>query len=127
MLILVGPIPENALEDGVDLLVQLVEIAGVGIIFVGAVLAFVRFVYRGVTKPQAAEMFVPIRLTLGRFLTLGLEFQLASDILRTAVGPSFEELGQLAVIATIRTVLNYFLSREIAEWEKYQEEHRKDR
>ncbi len=120
MLCLVGPIPADALEKGVDLLVQLVEIAGAVIIFVGAVLAFGHFVYRGVTQRQKSEMFVPIRLSLGRFLTLGLEFQLASDVLRTAIAPSFEELGQLAAVATIRTVLNYFLSREIAEWEGYQ-------
>ncbi|MFD2090864.1 DUF1622 domain-containing protein [Blastococcus deserti] len=58
---------------------------------------------------------MPVRLTLGRFLALGLEFQLASDVLRTAVAPSFEELGQLAAVAAIRTALNYFLSKEIAE------------
>ncbi len=43
----------------------------------------------------------------------GLEFQLAADILRTAVAPSFEEIGQLAAVAAIRTALNYFLERDI--------------
>ena len=47
------------------------------------------------------------------FLAVGLEFQLASDILRTAVAPSYEELGKLAVVAAIRTALNFFLAREI--------------
>ncbi len=55
-----------------------------------------------------------IRLSLGRFLALGLEFQLAGDVLRTAIAPSFTEIGQLASIAAIRTALNYFLAREIA-------------
>lgn len=58
---------------------------------------------------------MPIRLDLGRFLALGLEFQLASDILRTAIGPSFRQIGELAAIAAIRTALNYFLAREIRE------------
>jgi hypothetical protein len=49
--------------------------------------------------------FVPVRLTLGRFLALGLEFQPASDVLRTAVAPNFRELGQLAAVAAIRTAL----------------------
>src|SRR3712207_8976901 len=40
-----------------------------------------------------------IRLILGQFLALGLEFQLASDILGTAVSPTFEEIGKLAAIA----------------------------
>jgi hypothetical protein len=62
-------------------------------------------------RDRDAGAFVPVRLTLGRFLALGLEFQPASDVLRTAVAPSFRELGQLAAI---RTALNYFLAREQA-------------
>jgi len=44
---------------------------------------------------------------------LGLEFQLGSDILSTAVAPTIAEVKILAAIVVIRTVLNYFLSREI--------------
>ena len=55
------------------------------------------------------------RLTLARFLALALEFQLAADVLGTAVSPSWTEVGKLAAIAVIRTALNYFLSREIKE------------
>lgn len=55
------------------------------------------------------------RLTLARFLALALEFQLAADVLGTAVSPSWTGVGKLAAIAVIRTALNYFLSREIKE------------
>ncbi len=105
---------ETTLQQVVSLLVIFVEAAGALVIVVGAVWAFVGFV-RVLLTSRSAEMFIPVRLRLGRFLTLGLEFQLASDVLRTAVSPSFEELGKLAAVATIRTALNYFLSREIAE------------
>ena len=54
-----------------------------------------------------------IRLQLGRWLALALEFELGADILRTAIAPSWTEIGQLAAIATIRTLLNYFLQMEI--------------
>lgn len=54
-----------------------------------------------------------IRLRLGRWLALALELLLGADILRTAVAPSWSEIGQLAAIATIRTGLNFFLQREI--------------
>ncbi|ESA36527.1 membrane protein [Leptolyngbya sp. Heron Island J] len=57
--------------------------------------------------------FIDIRLTLGSWLALGLEFQLGADILGTTIAPSFDTLGQLAAIAVIRTFLNYFLSKEI--------------
>ena|SRR5919206_4610148 len=104
---------EETLHDAVDVLVLLVEAAGAVIIFIGAVVAVAGFV-RALPR-RDADAFVPVRLTLGRYLALGLEFQLASDILRTAVAPSFEELGKLAAVAAIRTALNFFLAREIKE------------
>ena len=105
---------EELLQDVVNVLVSIVEACGAAVIIVGAVWAFARFVWVGL-RQRDTSAFVPVRLTLGRFLALGLEFQLASDVLRTAVAPSFRELGQLAAVAAIRTVLNYFLSKEIAE------------
>lgn len=54
-----------------------------------------------------------VRLRLGRWLALALEFELAADILRTAVAPTWNEIGQLAAIAVLRTALNFFLQREI--------------
>jgi uncharacterized membrane protein len=101
------------LRTSVDALVLLVEAAGAVVIFVGALMAAFQFLR--VLPRRAPEEFVPVRLTLGRFLALGLEFQLASDVLRTAVAPSFDELGKLAAVAAIRTVLNFFLAREIRE------------
>ncbi|MFC4147598.1 DUF1622 domain-containing protein [Micromonospora mangrovi] len=102
------------LRHGDQILVAVVEVAGALVIFVGAVWAALRFVVVGL-RQRSAALFTPIRLSLGRFLTLGLEFQLAADILRTAVSPTFAQIGQLAAIATIRTALNFFLRREIVQ------------
>lgn len=106
-------LPESLLLDAVNTLVRLVEAVGAVVIFTGALVAAVGFV-RALPR-RDPDVFVPVRLTLGRFLALGLEFQLASDVLRTAIAPSFEELGKLAAVATIRTALNFFLAREIRE------------
>jgi uncharacterized membrane protein len=54
----------------------------------------------------------------GVWLLLGLEFELGADIIRSAITPTWEQLGQLAAIAVIRTFLNYFLEKDI---EKYAE------
>ncbi|HJT75680.1 MAG TPA: DUF1622 domain-containing protein [Gemmataceae bacterium] len=54
-----------------------------------------------------------IRLQLGRWLALALEFELAADILRTAVAPTWNEVGMLAAIVVLRTALNFFLQKEI--------------
>jgi uncharacterized membrane protein len=105
---------EHNLEDVVSVLVRLVEAAGAAIIFVGAVIAFVRFLLVAFRR-EGMDPFARLRLDLGRFLVLGLEFQLAADILRTAVAPNFTELAQLATVAAIRTALNFFLGLEIKE------------
>lgn len=108
---------EEWLRSIVFFLVRLVEAAAATIIFCGAMIGFARFVWSTI-QTRKAEVFTPVRLDLGRFLALGLEFQLASDLLRTAVAPSFQEIGKLAAVAAIRTALNFFLSREIREERK---------
>jgi uncharacterized membrane protein len=54
-----------------------------------------------------------IRLRLGRALALGLEFTIASDILRTAVAPTRQQIVNLGAIVLLRTLLNHFLEEEI--------------
>lgn len=105
---------EESLRSAVAWLVRLVEAGAVLIIFGGAAITFGRLL-NSVAHGKRADSFVSVRLDLGRFLALGLEFQLASDLLRTAVAPTFREIGQLAAIAAIRTALNFFLAREIRE------------
>ena len=54
-----------------------------------------------------------IRLNFGGWLSLALEFELAADILRTAISPGWTEIGQLGAIVVLRTALNFFLQMEI--------------
>jgi uncharacterized membrane protein len=53
-----------------------------------------------------------IRLRLAGWLALAIEFELAADIIRTMVAPTWNDIGQLAAIIVIRTMLNFFLGRE---------------
>lgn len=56
-----------------------------------------------------------IRMKFGGWLVLALEFQLASDIVKTTLSPTYEHLIILGVVAVIRTFLNYFLNKELKE------------
>lgn len=76
----------------------------------GVYRALVLFFSRRVAEQDAKEQ---IRLRLGRWLAVALELELAADILRTAIAPTWNEIGQLAAIVVLRTVLNYFLQEEI--------------
>jgi uncharacterized membrane protein len=101
----------------------LIELSGALCIATGffiAVTALIRAHLQGLTAS-----FTPIRLTFSRYLSLALEFQLASDILTTALDPSWQDLGRLGATAVIRTTLNFFLSKEIKEYsEQIEKAHR---
>jgi uncharacterized membrane protein len=102
---------EGQLVSGVDWLRLGIEVLGAGIVALGVLLAVAGFV-RGLIAGRSAE-FTAVRLTLGRYLSLALEFQLGADILSTAIAPSWDQIGKLGAIAVIRTGLNYFLSQEL--------------
>lgn len=103
------------LSDVLGQAVPVIEGVGALVIALGSVLALFRFLDALVRRNADPHAFVAVRLGLGRYLALGLEFQLAGDVLRTAVAPTLDELAVLASVAGIRTALNYFLNREIKE------------
>ena len=74
--------------------------------------------------PQPEQRKTEVRLQLGRWLSLALEFELAADILRTAIAPTWDEIGKLAAIVVLRTTLNYFLEREIRTADESPQEQR---
>jgi uncharacterized membrane protein len=92
-----------------------VEVGASVVIAIAALEALVRAMLLFAHRYQPPGTREKIRLSLGRWLVLALEFELAADILRTAVAPTWNEIGQLAAIATLRTLLNFFLEREIAQ------------
>ncbi len=104
---------QHAVRQAVDWIILVTEAAGALVIGIGVIIALIMLVgtLGNATRPWS---WTRVRLVLGSYLVLGLEFQLAADILKTAIAPSFTEIGQLAAIAGIRTVLNYFLTKEIA-------------
>jgi uncharacterized membrane protein len=79
-------------------------------------IALIQFIIKYVTnlmKPHPEEQNQKIRIQFGSSLTIALELLLAADILATAIAPTWNDIGQLAAIATLRTALNYFLEREL--------------
>ncbi|CAA9271301.1 MAG: protein of unknown function DUF1622 [uncultured Chthoniobacterales bacterium] len=111
---------ELAIEEHVVTAVQWlrlgVEVIGAALVAVGVVVAIVHLCRSAWV--HRATRFTSTRLILARYLALALEFQLGADILSTAVAPSWDQIGKLGAIAVIRTVLNFFLSREMKEEEE---------
>jgi len=78
-----------------------------------SLVVFVRHSSPQMPTGRSHDVKEEIRLRLGRWLALALEFLVAADILRTSVAPTWNEIGQLAAIVVLRTLLNYFLQNEI--------------
>ena len=95
---------------------KVVELVGGAIIAFGLIQFMLRFFLSHIgVKPYRGN--VELRVKFGSYLTLALELLLAADILQTAVAPTWNDIGKLAAIATIRTVLNYFLEKELRQME----------
>lgn len=87
----------------------------IGFAILGGISAYLhKFLVRSKANLNSIDA---IRLQLGRGLTLGLEFTVASDILRTAVAPTRQDILNLGSIVLLRTLLNYFLEQEIRQGE----------
>ena len=62
----------------------------------------------------AGENRLPsIRVDLGKHLALGLEFLVARDVIDSIIRPTWDDLGKLAVIIVLRTIVTLFLAHEI--------------
>ncbi len=94
-------------------LARFVEAASALVIGIATLRAFWGYIVDVVRGQAKAVPKEEIRLSLGRTLALALEFQLAADILKTAVAPTWQDVELLAAIAAIRTALNYFLEKEL--------------
>lgn len=54
-----------------------------------------------------------IKNFLGSYILLSLEILIAADIIESIVKPTFQDILKLATLVVIRTVISYFLHKEI--------------
>ncbi len=89
------------------------QFIGICVVTIGMIKAFIIYSQRTVARKEAVETITMSRLELGHSFSLGLGFLIGASIIKTTVAPTWNDIGQLASIITIRTILNYFLTRDI--------------
>lgn len=100
--------------QAVEIIAKGIEIVGIAILVLGALIATGVFVRRVLSEKDFNREYQLYRGNLGRAILLGLEFLVVADIIGTvAVDPTFTNLGVLAVIVAIRTFLSFALEVEI--------------
>ena len=82
-------------------------------VLIGAAEAIWLVCVRLVQKRTVVGSRRAIWLRFAGWILLSLEFALGADIIRTAIAPSWDDIGKLAAIAGIRTALSWFLEKDI--------------
>jgi uncharacterized membrane protein len=97
----------------------ILEFATVAAVCIGAVVAVIGLIRHFTTRD--APMTQAIRgvwMQFAAWILIALEFALGADIVRTAIAPTWDQIGQLGVIAAIRTGLGFFLDRDVEGFRK---------
>lgn len=103
---------EHSFETLVRILILLIELAGIAVIGISMVRGFIGFL-----KKDSRT-----RIQLAQGIMLGLEFKIGSEVLRSVIVTSWEELGKLAAIILLRSLLTLLLHWEIDVEEKREQE-----
>jgi uncharacterized membrane protein len=92
---------------------MLVEACAILVVTWGALEAFVNLVPIALRPGASHGARKAIWRRFGTWLLIGLEFELAADIIGSVVSPTWQDIGELGAIAVIRTFLNYFLEKDL--------------
>jgi uncharacterized membrane protein len=92
---------------------RIAEAGAVLVVTFGTIEALFKLVWIGVTPRATHGERKAIWRRFGTWLLLGLEFELAADIVGSVVSPTWQDIGELGAIAVIRTFLNFFLERDL--------------
>ncbi|MBW4522093.1 MAG: DUF1622 domain-containing protein [Scytolyngbya sp. HA4215-MV1] len=105
---------ENLAKDLIAQLAIAIEVIAGGIVALAAIEATYHTLSLFFWRRRAAETQQSrVRLRFGGWLVMALEFTLAADILRSAISPTWSDIGKLTAIALLRSALNFLLQREI--------------
>lgn len=102
-------------------LATIISVISLLIVTYGVLVGFVAFLRNEIKRfngTYTINNIRQLRADFGSYLLLGLEFLIASDILKTVVDPTLDELAILGGVVVVRTVLSVFLNKEIKELAK---------
>jgi len=112
---------KELLVTATEYAIVVIDFMALVIIVIGTVEAFfggLKTMLGTATGHQKREVW----LRYARWLVAGLTFQLAADIIETSIAPTWQDVARLAIVAFIRTFLNYFLEKDMIETRERQED-----
>ena len=94
----------------------LIGFIGGSIIVWGAFINEYKIIFLEIQRIKVKDIYTErelVRFRFGSYILLGLEFLIAADVMNTIIKPSHNELITLGAIVIIRTILSFFLTKEL--------------
>ncbi|MEM1434314.1 MAG: DUF1622 domain-containing protein [Pseudomonadota bacterium] len=110
----------EALDHWLEQVAHGVDLIGIAIVLYGFILATFGFVRSEVARLFAGGTMagcMRVRIQLGTYILMGIEFMIASDIINTVLSRKVEDLIFVSALVVIRTAISFFLGRELKELE----------
>ena len=104
---------ESIIKHFVSIASIISQFIGIFVVMLGMGKAFLIYFRNTIAGKKTVEAITKSRLELGHSFSLGLGFLIGASIIKTTVAPTWQDIGQLASIITIRTILNFFMTRDI--------------
>ncbi len=95
-----------------------ISVLSMVVISYGSILAMLKFVQNELSRVRGRFSFKKlntIKINFSYYLLLGLDFLIAADVIRTIVENTLQDLTILGVSVLIRTILSFFLGKEMKE------------
>ncbi|HUX52062.1 MAG TPA: DUF1622 domain-containing protein [Spirochaetia bacterium] len=102
----------------IDYVSTAAQILAVIVIAVGLLRASYLYLKEAVIARNSRKAIALGRLELGMSFSLGLGFLIGSSILKSAIAPSWDDIGKLLAVIGIRTIMNYFLQLDVSKTNK---------
>lgn len=106
------------IKDLLQKLIYVLDGLAILIIIWGTLIQFFNFLKEGIfihKDTNVAQFINTIKNKLGAYILFGLEILIGADIIESIIDPSIEHIITLAVIVIIRTIISFFLTRELSD------------
>jgi len=108
----------DIIKEILSYVAEVISIIGVLILifsFFKILINYIRSEFEPKSRKTPFKPILYVRAELGVKILLTLDFLIASDIIRTVTDLDLNQLVQLGVLVVIRTVIGFFMGKEVEE------------
>lgn len=103
-------------EAPLEFVAESIDVIGIAILVFAAakfLFRYIRFEFARSRDLQTVFQIRDMRMCLGSYILLALEFMIVSDVIHSALTRSLEDVLILGVLVLIRSALSFFLSVDL--------------